>query len=82
MTIWEYLIGGIIILFALIIIAIVLLQEGKQAGVGAVTGGDSYMDRGNARTNDARLSRWTKVLAIAFFVLVFLGMLVTQFLGA
>lgn len=83
MTVWEYIIGAVIIVFALIIIAVVLLQEGNQSNLGAISGAaENFMDKGRARTLDAFLSRWTKVLAITFFVLVFLGMLVTKFLGA
>lgn len=83
MTVWEYIIGAIIIVFALIIIAVVLLQEGNQSNLGAISGAaENFMDKGRARTLDAFLSKWTKVLAIVFFVLVVLGMLVTKFLGA
>ena len=83
MTIWEYIIGAIIIVFALIIIAVVLLQEGNQSNLGAISGAaENFMDKGRARTLDAFLAKWTKALAILFFVLVFLGMLVTKFLGA
>ncbi len=83
MTVWEYIIGAIIIVFALIIIAVILLQEGNQSNLGAISGAaENFMDKGRARTLDAFLSKWTKVLAITFFVLVFLGMLVTKFLGA
>ena len=82
MTVWEYIIGAVIIVFALIIIAVILLQEGKQSNMGVISGGDNFMDKSRGRTLDAFLSRWTKVLAIVFFVLVFLGMLVTKFLGA
>ncbi len=83
MTIWEYIVGAVIILFALIVIAVILLQEGRQANLGAIAGAaESFMDKGKARTLDAFLSRWTKVLAIVFFVLVLAGMLITEFLGA
>ena len=83
MTIWEYIIGAVIILFALIVIAVILLQEGRQANLGAIAGAaESFMDKGKARTLDAFLSRWTKVLAIIFFLLVLAGMLITEFLGA
>lgn len=83
MTIWEYIIGAVIILFALIVIAVILLQEGRQANLGAIAGAaESFMDKGKARTLDAFLSRWTKVLAVVFFLLVLAGMLITEFLGA
>ncbi len=83
MTVWEYVIGALIIVFALIIIAVVLLQEGRQSDLGAIAGAaDSFFDKGKARTLDAMLSRWTKWLAIIFFGLVLAGMLITKFLGA
>ncbi len=83
MTVWEIVIGAIIIVFSLIIIAVVLLQEGRQANLGAIAGAaESFMDKGRARTLDAFLARWTKWLAIIFFVLVLVGMMITKFLGA
>lgn len=82
MTVWEIVIGAIIIVFSIIIIAVVLLQEGRQANLGAIAGAaDSFMDKGRARTLDAFLARWTKWLAIIFFVLVLAGMMITKFLG-
>lgn len=83
MTVWEYVIGAVLIVFSLIIICIVLLQEGRQANLGAIAGAaDSFMEKGKARTLDAMLAKWTKVIAFTFFVLVFAGMLITKFLGA
>ena len=82
MSVWEIIIGAVLIVFSLlIIIAIVLLQEGRQANLGAIAGAaDSFMEKGKARTMDALLSKWTKVIAIVFFVLVLGGMLITQYL--
>ncbi len=83
MTVWEYIIGAVIIVFSLIIIAVILLQEGNQSNLGAISGAaENFMDKAKARTLDAFLSKWTKILAIIFFVLVLAGMLVTKFLGA
>ena len=83
MTVWEIVIGAIIIVFSIIIIAVVLLQEGRQQNLGAISGAaDSFFDKGRARSIDAFLARWTKWLAIIFFVLVLGGMLITKFLGA
>ena len=70
------------ILFSLIIIFVVLLQEGRQANVGVISGAaDSFMDKGAAKSLDQKLSKWTKVIAVAFFVVVLAGMLVTNFVG-
>ena len=80
MGFWGYLIGAIVIVAALLVIAVILLQEGRQANIGAISGAaESFMDKGRARTLDAILGRWTKYIAIGFFVLVFAGMLITKF---
>ena len=82
MSVFEYIIGVIIVIFALLCILVILLQEGRQANLGVISGAaDSFMDKGMARTWDARLAKWTKFIAIAFFVLVFAGMLTTRFLN-
>ena len=45
MSVWEIIIGIVLILFSLIIIAVVLLQEGRQANLGAISGAaDSFLD--------------------------------------
>ena len=83
MTVWEIVIGAIIIVLSIVDVAVVLLQEGRQANLGAISGAaESFMDKGKARTLDAFLARWTKWLAIAFFAVVLGGMMITHFLGA
>ena len=80
MSVWEIIIGIVLIVFSLIIIGVVLLQEGRQANLGAISGAaDSFMEKDKARTLDAKLAKYTKVIAITFFVLVFIGMLITKF---
>ena len=82
MSVFEYIIGAILIVFSLLVIFVVLLQEGRQANVGVISGAaESFMDKGAAKSLDAKLSKWTKIIAIAFFVLVLAGMLVTKFLS-
>ena len=81
MSVWEYIIGAVLIVFSLVIIAIVLLQEGRQANLGAIAGAaDSFMEKGKARTLDAALAKWTKYIAFSFYELVFVAMLLTKFL--
>jgi len=55
----------------LFLIAVVLLQSGKSAGLsGAIAGGmDTFMSRNKAKTWDAKLAKWTKWVAILFMVL-------------
>lgn len=71
MSALEIIIGILMLIVSLIIIAVVLLQEGRRAGInGAISGGaDTFLSKNKARTFDAFLSRWTKYIAIAFFVL-------------
>lgn len=53
------------------LIAVILLQEGKTAGInGSISGGaDTFLSKNKAKSLDAKLARWTKWVAIAFVVL-------------
>jgi preprotein translocase, secG subunit len=79
MAIAEIVIGAIVLVLSIIIIFVVLMQEGHRQGInGAISGGaDTFLSKNKARTVDAFLGKWTKIIAIAFFVLV----LVANFLG-
>lgn len=80
MSVIEYIVGGILVVMSLIVIAVVLLQQGREANLGSISGGaDSFMESGKARTLDAILERYTKLIAVVFFILVFVGMLVSHF---
>ena len=58
----------LIVCFALA--AIILLQEGKSAGLGSIAGmGDSYWSKARGRSIEGHLSKITTVLAISFLVL-------------
>ena len=56
---------------ALFLIAVILLQSGKSAGLsGAITGGtDTFMAKNKGRSLDARLAKITKWVAIAFVLI-------------
>ncbi|MBQ6847747.1 MAG: preprotein translocase subunit SecG [Clostridia bacterium] len=71
-------VGAAVILVSLIIIAVVLLQQGRRAGInGAISGGaDTFLSKTKARTADASLARWTKYIAILFFVLAIVANIV------
>lgn len=50
--------------------AIVLMQEGKQAGLGTISGmADSYWGKNKGRSMEGTLVKVTRVLAILFIVL-------------
>lgn len=71
MSVWEIILGIVMIIVSLVIIGVVLLQQGHRAGInGAVSGGaDTFLSKNKARTADALLARLTKWVALAFFIL-------------
>jgi len=60
--------GILHMLAAVILIAIILLQSGKSAGLsGALTGNtDTFMAKNKGRSLDRRLARLTKWVAVGF----------------
>ncbi len=59
------------LLACLVLIAVVLIQSGKTAGLsGAIGGGsDTYLAKNKSKTLDAKLARATKWFAIVFVLL-------------
>ncbi len=50
--------------------AIILLQEGKSAGLGAISGAaDTYWGKNKGRSMEGALVKITRVMAVLFFVL-------------
>lgn len=67
----EIILGIVLIVFSVAITIVVLLQEGHEQNVGVVTGGaDTFLSKNKARSIDSFLARWTKIIAVGFFVLV------------
>lgn len=61
----------IIVCIALVIL--VLMQEGKSAGLGAVSGAaETYWGKNKGRSMEGRLVKYTKILAVLFFILAIL----------
>ena len=71
MTVWEIILGILMILVCIVIIAVILLQQGHRAGVNGVISGaaDTFLSKNKARTVNAKLASMTKYVTIAFFVL-------------
>lgn len=61
------------VIFVLICVAlsvIVLLQEGKSAGLGSIGGmADTYWGKNKGRSMEGKLEKFTKFAAIAFLLL-------------
>ena len=59
------------VILSLALIAVVMLQSGKSAGLsGAIAGGAyTFLSKNKAKSLDAKLAKMTKWVAIAFIVL-------------
>ena len=81
MSALDIIIGILVLLVSIVVIAVVLLQQGHRAGInGAISGAaDTFLSKTKARTADATLARITKFIALAFFVLVLLANVIGAF---
>ena len=71
MSVFEYILGGLLILASIVMIVVIILQEGNQQGVGVVSGGaDTFFSKNKARDYDAKLAKWTKWFAVGFVAVV------------
>ena len=60
----------VFIIVSLVLAALVLMQEGKSAGLGAISGAaESYWGKNKGRSMEGTLVKVTKILAVLFFVL-------------
>ena len=74
MEIAKLVLSIIDVLAALFLVAVVLLQSGKSAGLsGAIAGGaDTFLSKNQAKSWDAKLAKMTKWVAIGFMVITFI----------
>jgi preprotein translocase subunit SecG len=82
MAVHEIILGIILLLLSVAIIVLVLLQEGKSAGLsGAIAGGaETFFGKNKSRTMESKLVLITKIVAISFFVLALVATLLLLFL--
>lgn len=60
----------VFLIVSLVLSGIILLQEGKSAGLGSIAGmGDSYWSKAKSRSMEGNLSKLTTALAILFLIL-------------
>lgn len=58
------------ILICIVLTVIVLMQEGKSAGLGAISGAaETYWGKNKGRSMEGKLVKFTKYLAIGFMVI-------------
>ncbi len=58
------------ILICIALVVVVLMQEGKSAGLGTISGAaDTYWGKNKGRTIDGAMNKITIVLSVAFVVI-------------
>ena len=72
MNVLHIILTVIQVLCAIGLVAIVMLQSGKDGGLGAITGAsDGFMSKSKASGREAKLAKYTKIIATVFLVLTF-----------
>lgn len=70
MTILKTILTVIFILISLALTVIILMQEGKSAGLGAISGAaDTYWGKNKGRSMEGMLVKITRVLVVLFVVI-------------
>lgn len=60
----------VLTLISVALTVIVLMQEGKSAGLGAISGAaDTYWGRNNGRSMEGRLVMATRIMVVMFLVI-------------
>lgn len=60
----------VFIIICIALVVLVLMQEGKTAGLGAISGAaESYWGKNKGRSMEGQLVKITKILAVSFFIL-------------
>lgn len=70
MEIGRTIVQIVFIILSLIMTVVVLMQEGKSAGLGAIGGGassDTYWSKNKGRSMEGMLVKITRILLILFF---------------
>ena len=70
MEVLRIILTVLLILVSIVFTAIVLLQEGKSAGLGAISGAaETYWGKNKGRSMEGALVKLTTVCAVSFIVL-------------
>lgn len=69
MEILKNIITILFIIDCIVLTIVVLMQEGKQAGLGSISGAaETYWGKNKGRSMEGALEKITKVVAIVFFI--------------
>ena len=70
MTILKYVLMVLFVLVCIIATVLVLMQEGRSQGLGAIAGAaETYWGKNKGRSMEGTLVKWTKILTVVFFLL-------------
>ncbi|MDE7435185.1 MAG: preprotein translocase subunit SecG [Lachnospiraceae bacterium] len=70
MAVLKTIVTVVFILICLVLTVIILLQEGKSAGLGAISGAaDTYWGKNKGRSMEGILVKLTRIFVILFFIL-------------
>ena len=70
MTTAKTILAIVFILISIVITIIVLMQEGKSAGLGAISGAaETYWGKNKGRSKEGRLVKATIVCVVLFFII-------------
>lgn len=74
MSILQYIVGGLILALAVVLVFLVSKQQGKRKGLENVISGqsssNSYLNKTEAAKKGKKFEKWTVICAVAFGVLV------------
>ena len=60
----------VLILVSIVLTALVIMQEGKTQGLGAISGAaETYWGKNKGRSMEGRLVKLTTILVVVFFIL-------------
>ena len=69
MSVIQIILTVIYVLLGVAISIVVLMQEGKSSGLGAIAGGNSFWEQNKGRSAEGKIVLATRILAVAFIVL-------------
>ena len=70
MTVLNTILTIVFIILSIVITVIILMQEGKSAGLGTISGAaDTYWGHNKGRSMEGALVKATRVIAVLFIVL-------------
>lgn len=70
MAVLKMILTVIFIIISIALTVIILMQEGKSAGLGAIAGAaDTYWGKNKGRSMEGRLVTGTKILVVIFVVI-------------